>query len=82
MVPIAPLKGTFMIISILGFILSVLYLYDFKDAQGNIYPWAPTWGLTFAIIFAIMFIASVFSMTYAPIEAELQIDEKRKSKKR
>ena len=56
----APLSNTFMITSILGFLLTVIY-YD------NI---GPTWGFTFALIFIVMFIASLISMTYGPIREE------------
>jgi hypothetical protein len=53
----APLKGSFMIISILGFAISAVAIYDRF----------PTWGAAFCVVFALMFIASIVSMTYAPI---------------
>ena len=65
---VAPLSGTFMIASMLGFIISVFWVYP---------RWKP-YGAAFAIIVIIMFVASIISMTYAPAEQELQIDEKRK----
>ncbi len=53
----APLKGSFMILSILGFLISG-YL---------VYPKSPDYGITFMLVFAAMFIASMISMTKAPI---------------
>lgn len=55
---IVPLKKSFMITSILGFFISIF----------SIYRAYPSWGLAFAIVFAAMFIASLISMTYAPLE--------------
>ena len=56
MMKVAPLSGGFMAIAILGFIFSA-FMID------NI----PTWAFTLMIFFAIMFVASIISMTYAPI---------------
>jgi hypothetical protein len=53
---VAPLTGGFMITSMLGFVISVIYVF----------PRNVTWGFTFAIFFAIMFLASMISMTYGP----------------
>jgi len=50
-----PLKGSFMVLSILGFLISS-YLISNKDYR-----------LTFMIVFGVMFIASLVSMTKAPI---------------
>lgn len=54
---IAPLSAGFTLTSMLGFLVTVLYVY----------PVSPTWGFTFAIIFVIMFIASFISITNAPV---------------
>ena len=53
----APLKGSFMVFAIVGF-LTTLYL---------IYPRYTTWGVAFMIVFTAMFIASIISMTKAPV---------------
>jgi len=53
---IAPLSGGFMIISILGFLLSAYWIFDLDK----------TWGFTFCLVFTLMFVASLISMTYAP----------------
>jgi hypothetical protein len=56
---VAPLKGGYMITSMVGFIISALYVYPRSDS----------WGFTFIIFFTLMFIASLISMTYGPDEA-------------
>lgn len=60
MAKIAPLSGGFMITSIVGFLASVLFVYDASVS----------WGVTFMIFFAIMFIASIISMTKYPVAQE------------
>jgi len=50
-----PLSGTFMITSILGFLIVTIY-----TTYGRINL---TWGFTLDLIFVIMFIASVISIT-------------------
>ncbi|MEW5896531.1 MAG: hypothetical protein AB1668_02460 [Nanoarchaeota archaeon] len=51
----APLKGSFMVLSILGFLISA-YLVS------NI-----SYKIAFMLIFAAMFVASIISMTKAPM---------------
>lgn len=53
----SPLKGSFMVLSIIGFLVTT-YL---------IYPLSFNYGLTFMIIFAAMFVASLISMGQAPL---------------
>ena len=57
-IKIAPIKSSMMLVSILGFIISAMVIYD---------KW-PAWGFAFVIVFVILFVASLISMTYAPIE--------------
>ncbi len=52
-----PLKGSFMVISIIGFFVSAYIIYDLS----------PNFGRAFMIVFALMFVASLISMTKAPI---------------
>ncbi len=52
-----PLKGSFMAFSILGFFITV-YL---------VYPASQNYGIAFMIVFIAMFIASLISMTKAPM---------------
>lgn len=54
----APLKNSFMVASIIGFFVSVVYISKFSE----------TWAFTFALMFVLMFIASMISMTYSPTE--------------
>ncbi len=71
---IAPLKGSFMIASILGILISFFYILPRND----------TWGFLLCSLFVIMFIASIISMTYGPDEAMLhrghEIERKRNKK--
>ncbi len=55
----APLKGSFMVTAILGFLISayLVYLQSFN------------FGVAFMLIFAAMFVASLVSMTKAPVAA-------------
>lgn len=53
----APLKGSFMLISIIGFFVSAIAVYDIS----------PSFGFAFSLIFVLMFVASLISMTYGPI---------------
>ncbi len=57
----APLHGSFMATAIIGFLISLIYVY----------PISPTWGITFIIFFIVMFIASVISMTKAPVDEKV-----------
>ena len=58
----APLKGSFMISAILGFFISAYWVY----------LQSPNFGIAFMMIFALMFIASLVSMTKAPIIEEMK----------
>ena len=64
---VAPLSGGYMITSIVGFLISSVYVYDISNR----------WGLTFAMFFALMFVASLISMTYGPDEAMYHVGHKR-----
>ncbi len=68
----APLTGGFMATSILGILISLMYVY----------PESENWGVTFAAIFIIMFIASIVSMTNADPDVFIELEEKTKKKKK
>ena len=53
----SPLKSSFFVASILGFLVSAYIVY------GR----APNFGIAFMFLFALMFIASIISMTKAPV---------------
>ena len=69
---VAPLKGGYMITSMVGLIISAIYVF----------PRSNTWGFTFVLFFGIMLTASVISMTYGPDEAMLHAGHMRERKKR
>ncbi len=52
-----PLKGSFMITAILGFLISAYWVY----------PQNVNYGFASMLIFAVMFLASIISMTKAPV---------------
>ena len=54
---VAPLSGGFMLTSTIGFAASLLFVYKVSEA----------WSMAFMVFFAIMFVASIISMTYAPV---------------
>ena len=64
---IAYLSGGFMITSILGFLISAVYVY----------PVSNRWGFTFAIFFVLMFVAAMISMTYGPDESMKHIGQRK-----
>lgn len=64
---IVPLSSGFMLTSILGAIISAMYVY----------PRTASFGFTFFLFFTLMFIASLISMTLAPIEAEFDVKKER-----
>ena len=59
---IAPLNASFMMTSIIGFLVSVIYIYSYSV----------TWAFTFAFVFVLMFIASLISMVRGD-DMELQL---------
>ena len=54
----APLKGSFMVLSILGFLITMYIIY--QNFSKNL-------GIALMIVFAAMFVASLISMTKAPV---------------
>ena len=65
---VAPLSGGYMITSIVGFLISAMYVYDISNR----------WGFTFSLFFMMMFVASLISMTYGPDEAMYHVGNKKK----
>jgi hypothetical protein len=60
---VAPLKSSFMLASILGFLITVIY----TDRIGE------DWAFALGFLFALMFVASMISMKEAPIETQLEM---------
>lgn len=67
----APIKGGFMATSIIGAMISIMYIYK----------QSPDWGIAFTLIFAVMFIASVVSMTVADPDLFVELESGEKKKK-
>ena len=57
----APLKSSFMLIAIMGFLISAYYVYTLPYEQSTSY------GFSFMLVFTAMFVASLISMTKAPV---------------
>ena len=53
---IAPLKMSFLLTSVIGFLVSVFYIA----------PMSTNWGFAFGFVFTLMFIASMISMMHGP----------------
>lgn len=69
----APLPGSFMVLSMLGFIISLVYMNSGKIDK--------SFGFSFAFVFALMFIAAILSMTYGPVEQSFELDNLKKNRK-
>ncbi len=65
---VAPLKGSFMVTAIVGFLISAVWVF----------PKNKSWGFAFLVFFAAMFIASIISMTYSPVFPELEKGRRKK----
>lgn len=68
----APLNGAFMATSMLGGMISIMYVI----------PKSFDWGITFTFIFGLMFISAVVSMTYADPDDFVELEEKPKKSKK
>ncbi len=64
---VVPLSAGFMLASILGIIISAIYVY----------PISSNFGFSFFLLFVLMFIASLISMTLAPIDAHFDVKKER-----
>ncbi|MBD3164815.1 hypothetical protein GF323_06470 [Candidatus Woesearchaeota archaeon] len=64
---VVPLSAGFMLTSILGAIISAIYVY----------PRSASFGFTFFLFFILMLIAAIISMTLAPVDAEFDIKKER-----
>ena len=64
---VAPLTSSFLAASMLGFFISVYYVWRLNE----------TWGFTFALLFAYMFIASMIAMRRGMPDAQLRARPKK-----
>lgn len=60
---VAPLKSSFMLVSMLGFLISIIY----SERIGE------DWAFALGFVFAVMFVAAMLSMTRSPIEAQIEM---------
>ena len=58
---VAPLNSAFMLSSILGFLISVVYVRTLSV----------TWAFAFGLVFFLMIVASLISMFQAPVRGQL-----------
>ena len=68
---IPPLSGGYMAASILGLLISLVYVFP------KSYPW----GLAFSITFGIMLLSSLKSMTFADPDTFVELETRKKKKK-
>ena len=74
---IAHLSGGFMITSIIGFLISVFYVFP-KAGDCTVFGIAcKTLGVTLIVFFVLMFVASMISMTYGPDESMKHVGHKK-----
>ncbi len=80
---ITPLSSTFMLTSIIGFLVSAFFIPTMFDpvTEAGLYYGSIDFAFAFGLIFVLMFIASLISMNASIDEMEhLHIDEKRRVK--
>lgn len=68
---VAPLNSQFMATSMLGFLISVIWVKGISE----------TWGIAFALVFALMFVSSIISMTHGPVGTDTEVPKAKKKKK-
>ncbi len=68
---VAPLSGSFLLASMLGFAISAVWVY----------PASKNFGIAFMIVFGAMFISSIISMTKGPETEELIMDAKQRPRR-
>jgi len=68
----APLSGAYMAVSMIGILVSLLYVTQESS----------DWGIAFTFVFGIMFVASMVSMTLSDPDAFIEFETKKKKKKR
>jgi hypothetical protein len=61
MAQVAPLKTSFLVISMIGFLISALYIPKFSL----------TWAFAFGLVFTLMFVASMISMVRGTPDEQL-----------
>ncbi|PIN86529.1 hypothetical protein COV19_04525 [Candidatus Woesearchaeota archaeon CG10_big_fil_rev_8_21_14_0_10_44_13] len=67
----APLPSSFFLTSILGLLITAFYWGKIGD----------DWAFTFIVVFGLMFIALMISMSKAPADSQIKLDEASKKKR-
>ena len=66
----APLNGAYMATSILGLLISLMWVYK----------QSPDFGIAFTFVFGLMFFASIVSMTVADPDTSVELEKKKQKK--
>jgi formate hydrogenlyase subunit 3/multisubunit Na+/H+ antiporter MnhD subunit len=74
---VAPLSAGFMLTSIVGFLLTVFYIYPSIESRFPDSQWSASLAFALVLFFILMFIASIISMSLAPIDAEFDVKHKK-----
>ncbi|MBS3102457.1 hypothetical protein J4458_03345 [Candidatus Woesearchaeota archaeon] len=75
---IAHLSGGFMITSIVGFLISVFYVFP-KSGDCTIFGiTCKSLGFTLVLFFTVMFVAAMIAMTYGPDESMKHVGHRKR----
>ncbi len=77
---VVPLSAGFMLTSIVGFLVTVFYVYPYVDKLFSGSVWMKSLAFAILLFFVIMFISSIISMTLAPIDAEFDVKREKNRK--
>lgn len=72
MAKFAPLNGAFMATSMLGILISIMYVY----------PQSTDFGVASIIVFGIMFVSSIISMTVSNPDDFIELEEQHRNPKK
>jgi hypothetical protein len=70
---VVPLSAGFMLTSIVGFLVTIFFMYPYVDTNYSSSVWFHSLTFVFTLFFVLMFIASIISMTYSPLDADTDV---------
>jgi len=70
---VVPLSAGFMLTSIVGFLVTIFYVYPYIGDKFPGSTWMNSLAFSIMLFFVIMFIAAMVSMTLAPLDAEFDV---------
>jgi quinol-cytochrome oxidoreductase complex cytochrome b subunit len=79
---VVPLSASFMLTSIVGFLVTVFFVYPYLNEKVGGSPWLNSLAFAIMLFFVLMFIASIISMTYSPLEADTDVLDRREKRKK